>query len=86
MSKNFLKPFALTVGTILMSTQANAEIDTQVVDAVAHITSASAATNLADLSLTAPDQVFAADAHGSHVSHASHASHSSHSSHSSSAY
>lgn len=88
-SKNFLKPFALTVSTLLASTQAQAAVEPQLASAIEHVAQASTVSGMADLTLATSAETMTADAHGSHsshASHASHASHSSHSSHSSSAY
>ena len=87
--RNFLKPFALTVGTLLASTQAQASAP-QFENAVEQVQRVSAATDMADLTLAVSTDVVTANAqhasHASHSSHSSHASHSSHSSHSSSSY
>ena len=82
--KNFLKPFAVTVGSLLISTQANAAIAPQMSDAVARFEQVAGSTELANLTVTNADASPASMQQ--HDSHSSHASHASHSSHSSSAY
>jgi len=82
MKKSFLKPFAVTLGTLLATTSANAAAEP--VSAISNTEISSSRTVAGgDLLLqhAATDVQYAA-----HGSHASHASHSSHSSHASSAY
>lgn len=83
MKKSFLKPFAVTVGTMLVASTANATI-TPIDAETASIVSGSA-DKLAgtSVSLQHISGSFELAAHGSHASHASHASHSSHASHAS---
>lgn len=82
--KNFLKPFAATVASLIISTQANATIAPQMADAVARFEQVAGATELASLTVANADA--SPESMQQHDSHSSHASHASHSSHSSSAY
>jgi len=83
--KNFLKPFAATVGSLLISSQANAAVAPQIADAVARFEKVAGATELSSLTV-ANAAGSSTEAQYQHDSHSSHASHASHSSHSSSAY
>jgi len=85
MRKNFMKPFAVTIGSLLVATAANASVTVQPVVNTTEISASQIAG--AELVLDhAVEPSMQLAAHGSHSSHASHASHSSHSSHASSAY
>lgn len=79
MRKNFMKPFAITIGTLLVATAANASVTLKPVVNTTEIAVSQIAG--ADLVLDhAVGQSMQLAAHGSHASHASHSSHSSHAS------
>ena len=86
MKKSFLKPFAATLGAMMVTSTANAAIVS--VDTTTASIVASSADQLAGAGVTLRHVAGSVElaAHGSHASHASHASHSSHSSHASSSY
>jgi len=85
MRKSFMKPFAITIGTLLVATAANASVTVKPVVNTTEISASQIAG--AELVLDhAVNHSLQLDAHRSHSSHASHASHASHSSHASSAY
>ena len=83
MARNFLKPFATSVATLLLTAQAHASIPE------APVEKPQVTINAGDLS--APFDLVIDRAEGTqqmatHVSHSSHVSHASHSSHVSSSY
>lgn len=83
MKKGFLKPFAVTVGTMLAASTANAEAPSFGADSPSIISSATYKLAGADVTLQHAGGSLELAAHGSHASHSSHSSHSSHASHAS---
>jgi hypothetical protein len=89
MKKRFLKPFAATVGSMLVASTANAAVtpvDLQSAAIVARSADNLAGANVTLQHATGSVELAAHGSHASHSSHASHASHASHSSHASSSY
>jgi len=76
--KNFLKPFAVSVATLLAGSQAHASVDAKLGIAISKAESTEASAD--GLKLAKPEADLQMATHGSHSSHSSHASHSSHSS------
>lgn len=83
MKKSFLKPFAVTVGAMLVASTANAAIAAVDSETASIVSSSADKLAGADVSLQHVSGSIELAAHGSHASHASHASHSSHASHAS---
>ena len=81
--KNFLKPFAASVATLVAGTQAQATVEAKLPNGISAAVAESAPS--ADVGLTLTKSGSGAK-FAQHESHSSHSSHDSHSSHSSSSF
>ena len=89
MKKSFLKPFAATVGTMLIASTANvatSPIDSETASIVSGAADKLAGSYVTLQHIEASVELAAHGSHASHSSHSSHASHASHSSHASSSF
>ncbi|WP_340318023.1 hypothetical protein [Rhizorhabdus argentea] len=78
MDRKFLKPFAISMATLLAGSQADASIGIKLAETVSDRNLAQASAD--GLTLAKPEAGVQMAQHQSHSSHSSHASHASHSS------